>query len=86
MPHSRQAPFRGPRVRTTAPPNPLAPLPTPNPTPADSPLCQGLLTGKYNKDVRPTGPRAQLFTESRYQSVQVLLGAACSACRACMGG
>ncbi|KAL4437084.1 hypothetical protein ABPG75_004223 [Micractinium tetrahymenae] len=40
---------------------------------AYSPLCQGLLTGKYSKDNRPTGPRAQLFTESRYQSVQALL-------------
>lgn len=39
---------------------------------ADSPMCQGLLTGKYSKDNRPSGPRAQLFTESRYQSVQVL--------------
>ena len=38
---------------------------------AYSPLCQGLLTGKYNKDNRPTGPRAQLFTDGRYQSVQV---------------
>ena len=38
---------------------------------AYSPLCQGLLTGKYNKDNRPTGPRAALFTEGRYQSVQV---------------
>ncbi|EFN59001.1 hypothetical protein CHLNCDRAFT_29451 [Chlorella variabilis] len=40
---------------------------------AYSPLCQGLLTGKYSKDNRPTGPRAQLFTEDRYRSVQVLL-------------
>lgn len=40
---------------------------------AYSPLCQGLLTGKYSRDNRPSGPRAQLFTEARYQSVQVLL-------------
>lgn len=40
---------------------------------AYSPLCQGLLTGKYSKDNKPTGPRAQLFTEGRYQSIQVLL-------------
>ena len=40
---------------------------------AYSPLCQGLLTGKYSRENRPSGPRAQLFTEARYQSVQVLL-------------
>ncbi|PSC75376.1 Aldo keto reductase [Micractinium conductrix] len=40
---------------------------------AYSPLCQGLLTGKYSRINRPTGPRAQLFTDARYESVQVLL-------------
>lgn len=40
---------------------------------AYSPMCQGLLTGKYSKDNKPSGPRARLFTEDRYRSVQVLL-------------
>lgn len=40
---------------------------------AYSPLCQGLLTGKYSRDNRPTGPRAQLFTDQRYKDVEVLL-------------
>lgn len=38
---------------------------------AYSPLCQGLLTGKYSRDNRPTGPRAQLFTDQRYKDVEV---------------
>lgn len=38
---------------------------------AYSPMCQGLLTGKYSKDNKPSGPRARLFTEDRYRSVQV---------------
>lgn len=38
---------------------------------AYSPLCQGLLTGKYSPANKPTGPRAQLFTEQRYRDVQV---------------
>ena len=32
---------------------------------AYSPLCQGLLTGQYSRENRPTGPRAQLFTDQR---------------------
>lgn len=38
---------------------------------AYSPLCQGLLTGKYSRENRPTGPRAQLFTDQRYKDVEV---------------
>jgi hypothetical protein len=49
---------------------------------AYSPLCQGLLTGKYSKDNRPSGPRAQLFTEERYRSVQVR----CRGWRSCQRG
>ena len=50
---------------------------------AYSPLCQGLLTGKYNKDNRPTGPRAALFTEGRYQSVQVRCAEVAAAALVC---
>ena len=44
---------------------------------ADSPLCQGLLTGKYSPANRPTGPRAQLFTDQRYKDVEVGRGWGC---------
>lgn len=41
---------------------------------AYSPLCQGLLTGKYTVGgSKPSGPRAALFTEDRYRSIAVLL-------------
>jgi hypothetical protein len=39
---------------------------------AYSPMCQGLLTGKYNEGNRPSGPRKQLFTDKRYREIQVL--------------
>lgn len=40
---------------------------------AYSPLCQGLLTGKYTSDVRPDGPRGLVFGDRRIQEVQPLL-------------
>lgn len=40
---------------------------------AYSPLCQGLLTGRYSKDNPPTGPRRFIFTDKRYSSVSILL-------------
>lgn len=40
---------------------------------AYSPLAQGLLTGKYTLDNRPTGPRAGFFTEERIRGVQPLV-------------
>ena len=49
--------------------------PTLTPTPPHPPTPQGLLTGKYNAGggERPTGPRAALFTESRYREVALLV-------------
>ena len=38
-----------------------------------SPICQGLLTGKYSKDNLPSGPRRAFFTESRFSEIEVLL-------------
>lgn len=40
---------------------------------AYSPLAQGILTGKYTKSNRPTGPRAATFSDARIESVQPLL-------------
>ena len=40
---------------------------------AYSPMCQGLLSGKYSKENPPQGPRRAFFTESRYDQVSVLL-------------
>jgi aryl-alcohol dehydrogenase-like predicted oxidoreductase len=40
---------------------------------AYSPICQGLLSGKYSKDNPPQGPRRFIFTDQRYSSVTVLL-------------
>lgn len=55
--------------------------------------------GKYSKDNKPSGPRAQLFTEARYKDVQVgepgggralhvlmWLCSACGRCAALAGG
>lgn len=40
---------------------------------AYSPLCQGMLTGKYSKNNVPEGPRSMYFKESRFREVQTLL-------------
>ena len=41
---------------------------------AYSPLCQGLLTGKYvEQGSRPFGPRKLIFTDSRIRDIQPLL-------------
>jgi len=40
---------------------------------AYSPLCQGMLTGKYSKDRIPEGPRGMYFKEARFAEVGVLL-------------
>lgn len=40
---------------------------------AYSPLCQGLLTGKYTSDVKPDGPRGLIFGDGRIREVQPLL-------------
>lgn len=40
---------------------------------AYSPICQGLLSGKYSKDNPPQGPRRAFFTETRFEQVSVLL-------------
>ena len=40
---------------------------------AYSPLCQGMLTGKYSKDNVPDGPRSMYFKASRFGEVQTLL-------------
>jgi aryl-alcohol dehydrogenase-like predicted oxidoreductase len=40
---------------------------------AYSPICQGLLSGKYSKSNPPQGPRRAFFTDSRYDQVTVLL-------------
>ncbi|EFJ49624.1 hypothetical protein VOLCADRAFT_80526 [Volvox carteri f. nagariensis] len=41
-----------------------------------SPLCQGLLTGKYSPDgPKPTGPRQLVFSESRLREVEPVLAA-----------
>ena len=40
---------------------------------AYSPLCQGMLTGKYNADRIPEGPRGMYFKEARFGEVGVLL-------------
>eukprot|EP00191_Tetraselmis_sp_GSL018_P017791 CAMPEP_0177582920 /NCGR_PEP_ID=MMETSP0419_2-20121207/3028_1 /TAXON_ID=582737 /ORGANISM="Tetraselmis sp., Strain GSL018" /LENGTH=390 /DNA_ID=CAMNT_0019072241 /DNA_START=173 /DNA_END=1345 /DNA_ORIENTATION=- len=40
---------------------------------AYSPLAQGILTGKYTKSNRPTGPRGLTFNDQRLESVQPLL-------------
>ncbi len=40
---------------------------------AYSPLCQGMLTGKYSRDRIPEGPRSMYFKESRFREVQVLI-------------
>lgn len=40
---------------------------------AYSPICQGLLSGKYSKENPPSGPRRAFFTESRFDQVSVLL-------------
>lgn len=42
---------------------------------AYSPLCQGLLSGKYKPGgVKPFGPRAPLFSDSRLREIEPLLG------------
>ncbi|KAG7671812.1 hypothetical protein Ndes2526B_g07281 [Nannochloris sp. 'desiccata'] len=40
---------------------------------AYSPICQGLLSGKYSKENPPTGPRRAFFTDSRFSQIEVLL-------------
>lgn len=40
---------------------------------AYSPICQGLLSGKYSKDNLPSGPRRAIFTDSRFAQIEVLL-------------
>ena len=51
-----------------------APPPTPHPPrPLCSPLCQGLLTGKYSKDNTPRGPRGASFTDGRLAAVGTLV-------------
>lgn len=40
---------------------------------AYSPLCQGMLSGKYNAGNIPKGPRSMYFTDSRFAQVSVLL-------------
>lgn len=40
---------------------------------AYSPLCQGLLTGKYSKDNKPRGPRGASFTDGRLAAVGTLV-------------
>ena len=40
---------------------------------AYSPLCQGMLTGKYSRDRIPEGPRGMYFKEARFKEVGVLL-------------
>lgn len=42
---------------------------------AYSPLCQGLLTGKYKAggEIKPFGPRGPLFTDDKLRAVQPLL-------------
>ncbi|MEW5301104.1 MAG: hypothetical protein WDW36_003984 [Sanguina aurantia] len=41
---------------------------------AYSPLCQGLLTGKYTvNSAKPAGPRSSLFTDSRLREIEPLL-------------
>lgn len=40
---------------------------------AYSPICQGLLSGKYSKENLPKGPRKAFFTESRFREIEVLL-------------
>lgn len=40
---------------------------------AYSPLCQGLLSGRYSKENPPSGPRRFIFTNERYSSVFTLL-------------
>lgn len=40
---------------------------------AYSPLCQGLLTGKYSASNPPSGPRRAFFTDSRFAQITTLL-------------
>lgn len=40
---------------------------------AYSPLCQGLLTGKYDGNNNPKGPRGLLFTKSKARDIQPLI-------------
>ncbi|GAB4818007.1 hypothetical protein N2152v2_005053 [Parachlorella kessleri] len=40
---------------------------------AYSPLCQGLLTGKYSPENKPKGGRAGFYKEENFRGVQVLL-------------
>ncbi|KAL3145109.1 hypothetical protein ABBQ38_001718 [Trebouxia sp. C0009 RCD-2024] len=40
---------------------------------AYSPLCQGLLTGKYDGNNNPKGPRGLLFTKNKARDVQPLI-------------
>ena len=40
---------------------------------AYSPICQGLLSGKYSKDNLPSGPRRAIFTDSRFKEIETLL-------------
>jgi len=40
---------------------------------AYSPLAQGILTGKYSKSYRPSGPRSATFSDRRLESVEPLL-------------
>jgi aryl-alcohol dehydrogenase-like predicted oxidoreductase len=43
---------------------------------AYSPLCQGLLTGKYvEQGAKPFGPRKFLFSDSRIREIQPLISA-----------
>jgi len=40
---------------------------------AYSPICQGLLSGKYSSKNPPSGPRKAFFTDSRFKEVETLL-------------
>ena len=40
---------------------------------AYSPICQGLLSGKYSKNNPPQGPRRAFFTDSRFSEIETLL-------------
>ena len=40
---------------------------------AYSPICQGLLSGKYSRANPPQGPRRAFFTDARFAEVDTLL-------------
>ncbi len=40
---------------------------------ADSPIAQGLLSGKYSAANPPAGPRRAFFTDARFKDISVLI-------------